>query len=359
MTIGTEITSGEIVNSNAAWIAARLEEIGHVVGTHLSVPDDRLAIRQALNQLKSSAAIVICGGLGPTSDDVTRECVASWLGKPLVFAKKVWQELEASHARRGLQIREAHKHQCFFPKGATLLPNPVGTALGFAARRGSCRIFVLPGPPREMEAMWQEQVRPKLKSGRGLPWRHWTILGMPESEVAELVEPLIAPLGLEVGYRASVPYVYLKLRGKKFSAGFEAALNSAFKDKLFWTGKIDLADDIARSWRGKEILIFDDVSKGLLAGRLAKPLLTHECRARIESAWGSFAPSTPVAANAFVGQLLTVANDPHAVDIVWRREQLIQKLRFTLPYKLNVATERGAKSAVEWTLYKWLSWSKT
>jgi molybdenum cofactor synthesis domain-containing protein len=357
LTIGTEITIGEIVNTNAAWISQQLEAQGYAVMEHLSVRDEESDILSALKRLQKSDLLIVCGGLGPTSDDMTREMMAKWAEKPLQFSEKVWRDLSESYKQRGLTLREAHKHQCWFPKGSKVLVNPVGTAHGFSMKKGSCEVFVLPGPPRELEGMWAAEVAPKLRAGGELPWTHWTVLGTPESEVAEAIEPLIEKLKLEVGYRASVPYVYVKLRGKKMTGELIAQVDEALKSGLVSKGKIDFAVELLDSLKGQDILFQDQVTGGILGTRLsALHRLVPETKIRVEQCFAGQPFSITTADNC--AQLLRIADNPHAFDITWRNKRHMLKARMELPFKIRVDSERGARSATEWALYKLWQWSK-
>jgi len=357
LTIGTEITSGEIINSNAAWISQALEERGYSVMEHMSVRDERGAIVSALKGLEKSDVIVVSGGLGPTSDDITREVLSKWSKKPLVFSDKVWKQLNASYKQRGLPIREAHKHQCYFPKGSHILKNPVGTAHGFYLKKGMSEVFVLPGPPRELEGMWQESVDAELTSGKALPWTHWILLGMPESEVAELVEPLIEGLNMEVGYRASVPYVYLKLRGPKMSKTLETKLDGLLKEHLVGKNKEDFAVDLLKSFGSAEVLLQDQVTHGFLTTRLMSlRKLAPNTKIKIESCWNDqpFSKTT----SDICAQILKVKDDPCSLEITFRNNRRMHKTRVQLPFKLKLDSERGAKSATELAMFRWWQWSK-
>jgi nicotinamide-nucleotide amidase len=187
LTIGTEITSGEIVNSNASWISLRLEEMGVRVLTHLTVRDHRKDILSALNSLNEGELIIVTGGLGPTSDDLTRECMALYWQDKLEFDQDVWDELEKLYNQRGLPLREAHRWQCQFPVMSERLKNPVGTALGFAMEFGGRNYFVMPGPPKELEGMWNLEVEPRLRKllkPSPMKWVRWTCLGVPDNQLA-------------------------------------------------------------------------------------------------------------------------------------------------------------------------------
>ncbi len=215
LTVGTEITSGEIFNSNSKWLSEKLEHLGFSVNLHLSVPDERKLIKDALDFSAQYAEVfIVTGGLGPTSDDFTREVISAWAKAPLEFNDSVWKSLEVLYKERGLTLREAHRQQCHFPKTSELLKNYAGTADGFYLKAHNKHLFVLPGPPREILSMWEPSVVPKLKTlnARASEVLHrWICHGVPESEVAEKVEALIKGKNLRVGYRASKPYVHVKL----------------------------------------------------------------------------------------------------------------------------------------------------
>jgi nicotinamide-nucleotide amidase len=238
LTTGTELTSGETVNTNAAWVAEKLEAMGFAVAAHISVPDDKKLIVDALEWLKPRARLVIVGGgLGPTSDDLTREAVAAWSGAELEFSEGVWRELNDRYRQRGLKIRPAHRQQCYFPKTSRTITNPVGSALGFALDARGVRLAVLPGPPRELQGMWEPHVEPLLQELGPRSETElvvWTCEGATESRLAEVAEAVIAGSGLKIGYRASVPQVKVKLW-----------LPRVFNEREKWVEKMDQA---LREW---------------------------------------------------------------------------------------------------------------
>lgn len=216
LTIGTEITTGETLNTNAHWMAGRLEHLGFEVRHHLSVPDERLLMRQALEFLSDSNLLFVTGGLGPTQDDITREVVADWLNENLEFSNEAWESLQKRAQEKGIPIRQGHKHQCYFPQNAVLIPNQVGSALGFLSQKGLQKVFVLPGPPKELSDMWQSFVEAQIGRGSLSPWRKWVFEGLRESEVSERFETVLRqfsdPTKMDIGYRASPPLVHVKIR---------------------------------------------------------------------------------------------------------------------------------------------------
>lgn len=341
VTIGTEITCGEIVNSNASWISLRLEDAGVRVFSHLSVRDQRDEILAALATMGADDLVVVTGGLGPTSDDMTRACVAEWAGVPLEFDETVWRDLQTLYRDRGLPLREAHRHQCFFPAGSTRLPNAHGTALGFHMRLGAREVFVLPGPPRELEGMWRDEVEPRLAATSSTArWVRWTCLGAPESEIAELVESVIAGEEIEVGYRAQVPYVKVKIYVDPVErAGVVAQIDAKLERFIVARGTEDLAEELLRRWPQPELTVFDPVTDTLLISRLLK-------------AKGEDGPRLALHASSSetgYGIFTSYVDDDFVTEM--RLPGRTERTRTTLPYKTALRSARGRRSAAEWVLW--------
>jgi nicotinamide-nucleotide amidase len=215
--IGTELTRGEITNTNAAWLAERLTAIGLDVASVDTVADDAEAIVAALDRLSRDNAIVVTtGGLGPTTDDITSSCVARWLGvekerDPLVLAG-----LTERLARMGRTLTASNAQQADFPAGARILDNPHGTAPGFSVQKAGSTLFFMPGVPREMRPMFESHVAPVARAlVRGA--EHQVSLrcfGAPESILNDKLAGLEAEHGVSVGYRAHFPEVIVKLRAR-------------------------------------------------------------------------------------------------------------------------------------------------
>src|SRR2546423_11411812 len=119
LAIGTELTTGQITNRNAPWISERLVQLGVEVVLHETVADDRSAIEAALNRCSQvSRLIFVTGGLGPTTDDFTRECIAQWAGRKLHFYEESWKKIVTRLSRLGIPVAEANRQQCFLPHGS-------------------------------------------------------------------------------------------------------------------------------------------------------------------------------------------------------------------------------------------------
>jgi nicotinamide-nucleotide amidase len=216
--IGTELTRGELVNTNAAWLSERLVEIGFEPAEHVVVPDDRPLIVETLRRLAStSRAVLVTGGLGPTTDDFTAECAAKLLGRPLVTHEPSLEAMRRKLERAGRTMSASNAKQAELPEHAEALPNAVGTAPGFVIPYGSAKLFFMPGVPREMKAMFDEHVVPALRPmiEPTTAQRRLRTYGWPESVVGDKLAGVEAAMpGVTIGYRASVPEVEVKVHAR-------------------------------------------------------------------------------------------------------------------------------------------------
>jgi nicotinamide-nucleotide amidase len=236
LNVGTELTTGQILNENAKWISHKVYQYGFPISCHLVVPDDRKEILQALNYCRDHSEILfVTGGLGPTSDDFTREVIAEWCGTHLLFDEFSWHQIvDRLHARK-VTVRESQRQQCYFPAGSKIIKNEIGTANAFALSFGRVRVFVLPGPPREIEAVWPEidaELIDFSATLNPLITKSWETTGQGESEIAYLVEGALPGHDFEIGYRVHAPYVEVKLTyfksksvdAQKYADAIEGAL---------------------------------------------------------------------------------------------------------------------------------------
>ena len=276
--IGTELTDGQIVNKNAAWISAQLKNKGFITNLHLVVPDQREGILEALQYCaKNSDWIFVTGGLGPTSDDFTRDVVAEWAELPLEFHEPSWEHVQQRLSGRGFAVREIQKQQCYFPKGAEVLNNTQGTANGFRFKFASKEIFVLPGPPREIEAIWQTGiaawVAEQSKNHDPFVTLMWDTLGKGESDIALLAEEALHGVEIEKGYRVHLPYVevkvsYFKSQEKSLQPSIDK-LEKALASLTISRNGADVAEDLVKALKQKSSFhLQDEVSGGFLMGRL-------------------------------------------------------------------------------------------
>lgn len=226
LAIGTELTNGQITNRNSSWISGEILKLGFESLYHRSVPDDRELIHNELQDLSQRVELLfVTGGLGPTTDDFTRDCIARFLGRPMLWDEKSWNWIVERMAQRQLPVRDNQKQQCYYPEGAQVLWNKNGTAHGFlievtpqvSSKLPSKlrRMYVLPGPPAEVDTVFQDGVKSDLQKAYpevdALIVRSWDCLGFGESEVASRVEAVLEGCPFDKGYRVHLPLVEFKL----------------------------------------------------------------------------------------------------------------------------------------------------
>ena len=164
ITIGTEILLGEILDTNARYLARQLRQVGIDLYRTTTIGDNGQRIARAIQHSLDHCDIVLTtGGLGPTIDDPTREAVASALGVTTEFLPELWEQIQARFQRFGRQPTENNRRQAYIPQGAIPIENPVGTAPAFIAKVGKKVVISLPGVPREMEYLMEHTILPYLK----------------------------------------------------------------------------------------------------------------------------------------------------------------------------------------------------
>jgi nicotinamide-nucleotide amidase len=208
---GDEITCGDILNTNGQYCAKILHETGFAIPYHLITDDQEAHIVSALNFLLHEVDIIILiGGLGPTSDDRTRFALSKAIEQPLLIDEACWKNLQQRLSKISMAAGN-NKQQALFPEGATILPNPNGTAAGCFYTHQTKNIFMLPGPPSECIPMFTDYVLPMLEH-LALPKAKskWLLLGANEGEIANLLDTAVGELAT-TGYRWVYPYLEYKL----------------------------------------------------------------------------------------------------------------------------------------------------
>jgi len=193
VTIGNEVLSGRTLDTNFAFLARALEEASVPVGWHTTVGDVAERIAEALRRALGRAdAVVVTGGLGPTPDDITRKAVATVLKRPLQLDDEVLTRIRERGKRAGRKLPASVESQALLPRGATVWPNPLGTAPGLLMLEDDKPVILLPGVPQEMEALAIESVVPYLKERTGLAVESFTLrtAGVFESQLHERIGKL-------------------------------------------------------------------------------------------------------------------------------------------------------------------------
>jgi nicotinamide-nucleotide amidase len=284
LSIGTELTRGELVNTNAAWLGEELTKLGFDVVEHLTVDDELERIVTALHRFaETQRVVIVTGGLGPTSDDLTTEAAARAAGVALRRDVSVVEGIREKFKLFGRVMPESNAKQGDFPEGAEILLNPVGTAPGFAMTLGEARFFFVPGVPREMKHIFGESIVPAI-AALAQPRTHQVHLrtfGMTESGVAEALRGLEkAHGGLTVGYRAHFPEIEVKVhvRAESVSEAERRALAIADEararlgDAVFGGRDDTFAEVVARALRdaGNTLAVAESCTGGQVGQMLTR-----------------------------------------------------------------------------------------
>ncbi len=213
---GNEIMSGDTIDSNSAEIAQILSTRGINVGEKVTVGDDRSQLLAALERLsRENDLLIVNGGLGPTSDDLTAEIIAELSQQPLVESPTAKHHVEQWCQRRGIQANAANLKQAWLPQDCQLVANPIGSAVGFALVTGRCLMITTPGVPSEMRAMLPEVLERAVAHVGGSDCQRIRLqtFGMGESTVQQLIHEHCPdwPPEVTLGFRAGLPQLELKL----------------------------------------------------------------------------------------------------------------------------------------------------
>lgn len=214
LTIGDEIVGGHTVDTNAAYIARRLGELGLRVWQIASVGDDAGEIRAALERATASDLVFVTGGLGPTHDDITKQVVAETTKRPLVIDADLQAALRLRFGGRAGARPEVIDSLATVPEGARLLDNPLGAAPGIAIDSEGTRIYLMPGVPREMEAVFEETIAAEIDALSKTEFtksRLIRTIGLRESQIVEKLEDTMPSLGVSVGFLPAGGAVDLRL----------------------------------------------------------------------------------------------------------------------------------------------------
>jgi len=275
---GSELMLGFTLNSHLSYIARKLASIGLRLDRQTTVSDDRAEMRAAVEEaLSRSDVLIITGGLGPTSDDFTRDVVAELLGRKLVRDEGVVAHIAERISKRKMRLPEQIYVQALVPVGAQVLPNRNGTAPGLAIDHEGRLVLLLPGPPRELKPMFEEYVLPVLEKHFGsqprFDCRTFKVVGLAESIVEERVAPGLADLkDLELGYSAKMGEVEVRIISHLKSTSDEAEnrIRAALGDNIYGTGDDRLEEIVVRMLTAaqKTIAVAESCTGGAIANRI-------------------------------------------------------------------------------------------
>ncbi|HGF5556930.1 TPA: nicotinamide mononucleotide deamidase-related protein YfaY [Klebsiella quasipneumoniae subsp. similipneumoniae] len=290
LSTGDEVLHGQIVDTNAAWLADFFFNQGLPLTRRHTVGDDLDALVAILRERSEQADVLIVnGGLGPTSDDLSALAAATAKGEGLILHPEWLDTMTRFFAERGRPMAESNRKQAEIPASAEMINNPVGTACGFAIQLNRCLMFFTPGVPSEFKVMVEQEILPRLRQRFTLPeppvCLRLTTFGRSESELAQSLNPLTLPPGVVMGYRSSMPIIELKLTGPAEQRDAMLSLwpevRKVAGDSLIFEGTEGLPAQIARCLQERQLslTLSEQFTGGLLALQLSRagaPLLASE-----------------------------------------------------------------------------------
>lgn len=290
LSTGDEVLHGQIIDTNAAWLADLFFEQGLPLTRRNTVGDDLESLVNILRERSEHADVLIVnGGLGPTGDDLSALAAATAKGEGLVLHEAWLAQMERFFSDRGRVMAPSNRKQAEIPASAELVDNPVGTACGFAIKLNRCLMFFTPGVPSEFKVMVEQQILPRLRARFTLPepplCLRLTTFGRSESDLAQSLDSLPLPPGVSMGYRSSMPIIELKLTGpatqKEAMLALWPEVQRVAGESLIFEGTEGLPAQIARTLKARQlsVTLSEQFTGGLLALQLSRadaPLLASE-----------------------------------------------------------------------------------
>lgn len=282
ISVGTEILLGEIVNTNAQYIARELASLGIAVYHQTVVGDNEGRLLEAYERAFERADLVITtGGLGPTKDDMTKEVAAEFFKKELVPDEESLNGIEQYFSKRNIEVNDGNRKQGYFPEGAIILPNPNGTAPACIVEEGDKKLILLPGPPREMIPLFQTQVVPYLKKyqDKVFVFKVLNISGIGEGIMEELImdiveaqtNPTVAPYAKTQGLTLRIAACATsKEEAEKLIVPVEEQIRKRLGDNVYGEGDTDLETVVSELLKEKKLTIAtaESCTGGLISSKL-------------------------------------------------------------------------------------------
>ncbi|PSJ46762.1 molybdopterin-binding protein [Zobellella endophytica] len=275
---GDEVLTGLIVDTNAGWLSQRLLEQGWQVRRRFTVGDDRSDLVELFEQRSHLADLVIVnGGLGPTSDDISAEAMAAAAGIPLELNEHWLAVMQEKYSNRNRQMPRSNVKQAMLPQGAELIDNPVGTACGFAVRLNRAIFIFTPGVPSELKTMMEQEIIPRLATWFGQRGasevRRFFLFGLSESGLSDRLDSQDWPAGITLGYRASLPTIEVKLIAEQASpealAQAERQLLAEVGTHLLARDELDFRRSLGPLLDMQPLTVFEEASGGRLTDTIS------------------------------------------------------------------------------------------
>ncbi len=281
--IGSELLTPQKVDTNSLYLTDQLNALGVEVVRKTVVGDERERLMDTiLGAVARSQIIVLTGGLGPTEDDLTRDAVASALGRAMIFRQDICDQIEERFRRFGRKMVEINRRQAYIVEGAEVLPNDRGTAPGQWIEQNSTKLMLLPGPPNELKAMFEKQCLPRLQKvlpPQVISTLMLRVVGMPESDLDQLISPIYLRYpNLATTILAVSGEIHIHLRARSADAGAAEALiaevaaqiEPLIGDRIYSRNGDSLekvVGDLLRARRA-HLSVAESATAGLLGGRI-------------------------------------------------------------------------------------------
>jgi len=343
LSIGDELVLGQTVDTNAAWLSQRLAERGVMTRCHLTVADHIEQVTEAFMYASERADLVIVsGGLGPTDDDVTRDALAAALGVEQELNEDALAHIRQMFESRGRTMADRNRVQAMRPIGTETLDNPNGTAPGIRAIMGSATVYVVPGVPHEMKAMYDLHVVPNLpqQTGRVILTKKINTFGSGESNVAELIA--------ELTHRSANPIIGTTVSGGIVSVRVRSEFPSVDETRK----KLEEAIAAVEERLGDLVFSHDDEPLELVIGRLLRKkrrtLTTAEsCTAGL---LGKMITEPPGSSDYYAGGWVVYANLFKHVQLGVHSHVLEHHGAVSEPVALSLADNALERSGADYAL---------
>lgn len=359
LSTGDEVLYGQITDTNAAWLSDFLFQHGFTISSRFTVGDNLAQLIDTLiKRSQENDILIINGGLGPTSDDLSAEAAAKANNEQLVLRQEwvtVMQQFFYSHNRA---MPSANIKQAMLPKSAEIIDNPVGTACGFKMVINDCVLFFTPGVPSEFKLMVEKQILPTIKLGQPevvqpLCYR-LTTMGRTESDLAtEIENKLLVPAGIDVGYRSAVPIIELKLTGKQSDQivmdKLWDQLKQLVKENILFEGTIGLAGIVSQllTEYSQQLVILEEKTAGLIAYQLYEhnaPVIKSEVADNHANRVAELIVQYPNALIIYIGQF-NEDNSQFTLQLTTSKQTYNYRLNYT-SRRYNRTTEQQVFTAI-------------
>ncbi len=331
VSIGSELLLGQIVDTNAAWMAQRLTDLGVDLFFKTIVGDNQGRMADVIDRaLRRSDVVITGGGLGPTQDDLTRQVIADVTGRKLVLDRELLSQIEQRFRRRGFIMTANNERQAYVPEGAIPVKNPNGTAPSFIVEDAGGVIFALPGVPFELKWLFDNEVVPYLRRKFSLSevitYQVLKVSDLGESAVDDLIGPLIAESSNPtVGVLAHPGQVDVRITAKaggteeahKLIAPVAEKVRSLLGRHVFAVDEDTMEQVVGRMMREKEatVAVYEDTTSGLVAERVQEASFEHFLEGVIGNGVGS------------IRRVLAAAHGPDEVEqLLGKPERLVAEL---------------------------------